>query len=417
MPQNSLLANPRPYELHDLVVGLPYLDLVAAELPEFGVDAGAAQRSADLGLALVQLPGDSTAVRALRSRTLEVEGDRPVPAEDASQLDQVLWALRRIFADRYAGWTPLLGKNRLVGRVHGVGEISYGGGSDPKAVTPVPDLPQRGAGPGAGVRVGVLDTGLFAQPWLAGGWAARYADTLRDSQGLLYPEGHATFIAGLVLSQAPGATVEVRKVLGRDGTADSWAVAQEIVRFGNSGLDVLNMSFVCYTEDGEAPLVLATAVDRLDPNLVLVAAAGNHGAVDTGDAVADAKERIRPAWPAALDDVIAVGATDHDGGRAPFSPDAPWIDVHACGVDLRSTYLSSARKTLEGKPDTFDGWAEWEGTSFAAALVSGAVAASTQPGRSPSREVARSVLGTLSKDASLAEVDHTRAKNLELSTW
>lgn len=417
MPQNSLLANPRPYEPHDLVVGLPYLDLVAAELGEFGVDAGAAQRSADLGLALVRLTDDSAAVRALRERALEVDGDREAPPEDDPLLDQVLWALRRIFADRYAGWTPLMGKNRMVGRVHGAGVVSHGGTTDPMLCVPPLDPPQRGAGPGTGVRVGVLDTGLYAQPWLAGGWAARYADTVQSSTGLQYPEGHATFIAGLVLNQAPGAMVEVRRVLGADGTADSWTVAQEIVRLGNSGVDVLNLSFACYTEDGEPPLVLAAAVDRLDPDVVVVAAAGNHGAVDTGNSDADAKERIRPAWPAALDDVIAVGATDKDGGRAAFSPDAPWVDINARGEKLRSTYLMAAGKKSGDKPQEFKGWAEWEGTSFAAALVSGAVAASTEPRRASSREAARSILDTLNNDSNVPEVGNTRAKYLELSTW
>ena len=85
-----------------------------------------------------------------------------------------------------------------------------------------------------------------------------------------YPEGHATFVTGCILSQAPEAMVQVRRVLGADGTAESWDVAEEIVRFGRD-LDILNLSFVCHTEDGEAPLVLAAAIERLDPYLVVVA--------------------------------------------------------------------------------------------------------------------------------------------------
>jgi len=62
--------------------------------------------------------------------------------------------------------------------------------------------------------------------------------------------GHATFVTGLILNQAPGATVEVRRVLEKKRTAgrgagqtveysgDCWTVAQHIVTLGSS-LDVL----------------------------------------------------------------------------------------------------------------------------------------------------------------------------------
>ena len=144
-------------------------------------------------------------------------------------------------------------------------------------------LPPRAAGPGRGVRIGVLDTRLYPQPWLAGGWAARYSDTLTDFSQTLTAEGHATFVTGLILRQAPGATVEVRGVLDEDGTAYSWDVAKAMVEFGRSGLDILNLSFSCYTEDGEPPLVLSAAVDRLPQDVVVVAAAGNHGSPQDAD--------------------------------------------------------------------------------------------------------------------------------------
>ena len=58
-------------------------------------------------------------------------------------------------------------------------------------------------------------------------------------------------------------TVDVRGVLSDvDGESDSWTVAKEIVALGRDHVDVLNLSFVCYTEDGQPPLVLATAIDR-----------------------------------------------------------------------------------------------------------------------------------------------------------
>ena len=187
--------------------------------------------------------------------------------------------------------------------------------------------------------------------------------------------GHATFVTGLILSQAPGAVVEIYRVLDDEGIADSWSVAQRIARAGQEGLDVLNLSFVCFTDDGQPPLALATAIDRVPANTVVVAAAGNQGS-------APEIARRRPAWPAALDDVVAVGAARvRGGGRAAFSPDQPWVDALACGVDLVSTYLIGSVSESPGSAVRFEGYAQWSGTSFAAALVSGAIAAGVVPGR------------------------------------
>jgi hypothetical protein len=72
-------------------------------------------------------------------------------------------------------------------------------------------------------------------------------------------------------------------------------------------------------------------------------------------------------WPAALPGVVAVGAMDRDGIRLPFSPDAPWVSCQAVGFEVRGAYPG--------------GWAKWTGTSFAAARVTGMVAARTVPGR------------------------------------
>jgi membrane-anchored mycosin MYCP len=177
----------------------------------------------------------------------------------------------------------------------------------------------------------------------------------------------------------------VRKVLSTEtAAAESWDVAKKIVELGRTGLDVLNLSMVCYTEDGEPPLVLATAIDRLDPDIVVVAAAGNHGHLN------DPEEGNKPAWPAALDDVIAVGAAKNDGDPADFTPsDAPWIDVSSNGVNVDSSFLTGEIDvhTADGRLEkmNFRGHATWSGSSFAAALVSGAIAAGTVPGRTPAR--------------------------------
>lgn len=400
MNEQSKALGPEPWAPHDLIVAAQHLRPVVQQLEAAGTRlVGPPDSSELLGLARLKLENVEQAADVI---VQQVDLSEPAKARLAQfakpqrALDQVLWGLRGLIAGQYGGWIPSIAKNRTVGRVHGVGEVGFGGTGDPVPIAPPPAFPTRASGPGRGVRVGVLDTGLYRQEWLAGGWSARFSDTVRAAAPP-FTEGHATFVAGLILHQAPGATVEVRRVLGDDGTADSWSVAEEIVRFGRTGLDVLNLSFLCYTEDGQPPMVLSAAIDRLDPDLVVVAAAGNHGEDDSDGHPSNGDESRKPAWPAALDDVVAVGAADAGGKRAAFSPDAPWVDLHAPGVKLRSTFLDQA--TLPGKdePVPFGGFACWSGTSFAAAVVSGAIAAGADPGRVTGRAALNDMVRFLQK--------------------
>src|SRR5439155_505464 len=116
--------------------------------------------------------------------------------------------------------------------------------------------------------------------------------------------------------------------------------------------------------------------DRLGPDVVVVAAAGNHGELGRDPDPDTGLTGRTPIWPAALDGVVAVGAHDgHDPAHptAGFSPHrAPWVDLLAPGVDEESTFLTGDVSVLvrqEGKlvvEDTVDfaaGYATWRGTS------------------------------------------------------
>ncbi|MCZ2860657.1 S8 family peptidase [Blastococcus sp. VKM Ac-2987] len=372
----------------DIIVALEHADTVAGRLHHLGVPMEERQDDADLGLARLPLPADAVG----RAATAVVEAghaeEEAAKRTFGADLDRLLWGLRQLFAAEYAGWTPTLGKNRLVGNVVGGGRISHGGGNDPRPAEAPAEARFSQDRLGPAPRIGVLDTGVDPQVALAGGWVGGARDVLPVRSRHAAVAGHGTFVTGLVRHAAPGCLVHVRQVLSDEtGDADAWTVAQQIVALGRTGLDVLNLSIVCFTDDGRPPLVLATAVDRLDPDVVVVAAAGNHGAVG------EVGSRIRraPAWPAALDDVVAVGAADDTGVAAPITPTrAPWIDVLAPGMDVRSTYLTGrVQLDLSGAPATertFDGYARWNGSSFAAALVGGAIAARTVPGRVPARQ-------------------------------
>ncbi|CCH87933.1 putative Peptidase S8 and S53 subtilisin kexin sedolisin [Modestobacter italicus] len=418
MDPDDRQATPGSVEKGNLVVASEHVGSVLTALHELGVYFAPVADSVDLGLTLLDVPDEVLAAEKVVSHLREKErqtdaGGRAakaavqqIEAAGATGLDAFLRGLRAVFAGRYQGWTPTLGKNRLLGNVEGGGGHISHAVADPAVSGWKPDPELRGTEPGLGVRVGVLDTSIGPQSWLTGGWVGPAADRLQLQPPYPALAGHGTFVTGLVLRQAPGCVVEFRRVLSdRDGTASSWAVATKIVELGRAGVDVLNLSLGCFTEDGQPPLVLATAIDRLDPDIVVVAAAGNHGNVNhtrigpppedhPGPHLTVDDER-RPNWPAALDDVIAVGAARDDGSLAPFTPrDVPWMDVVSNGVEVSSTYPENAVvPPPEGQPDArFQGFVSWSGSSFAAALVSGAIAARTKPGSVSARRAWQQLL-------------------------
>ena len=107
--------------------------------------------------------------------------------------------------------------------------------------------------------------------------------------------------------------------------------------------------------------------------------------------------------------IVTVGALNPNGTDALFSNVGPWVRAHEPGASVMSTLppfqgglLPVARLLLDGRtresidPDDYTGhFAVWSGTSFAAPLFAGRLAAtlwprSTQPttaGRTPSRAV------------------------------
>ncbi|MFI6594865.1 S8 family peptidase [Nonomuraea sp. NPDC050536] len=198
--------------------------------------------------------------------------------------------------------------------------------------------------------VALLDTGVAEHPWWADSrWYRDLGKEAADaSEGA--QAGHGTFIAGLLLRAAPGVALKVNRVLDGDGVGDEAGVVRALNRMRDRPPQVLNLSFGCHTFDDRPPPLLSDALGALS-DTVAVACAGNTAS-------------DRPFWPAALPGVIGVGALDQAGERrAPFSGFGPWVDAWAPGEWLTSSFPG------------FSGYAAWSGTSFATALVAGAVAA------------------------------------------
>jgi hypothetical protein len=364
-----------------------------------------------LGLTLVTLADAESTGRMLEQRRATEFPDAPPPvvAEDP---DRVLAELRLLSERRYCGWVPTLGKNRTL---DGVGFKPYTHGFD----TPTPALrpgPATGrAEPGEKVRVGLFDTRIAAHEELEGSYLAAPDAVVgppAPGRRRLWWEGHATFIAGIIRRHAPSAVLDVRTALlpEPDGAHERWELplwtfAERLGEYQDAGVEVLNLSVGVSTADGRPPLVLQRAIAQLTPSMVVVAAAGNHGmgGLSTEERTkAGLPARGAALFPAALDDVLAVGALDGRADAA-FTPrgahdegTAPWIDVFAPGVETVSTYLGDAQRATvavrEADGSTqlvdFDGWASWSGTSFAAGEITGAVAALLARGRTAPEAVA-----------------------------
>ena len=145
-----------------------------------------------------------------------------------------------------------------------------------------------------------------------------------------------------------------------------WTFAERLAEYQDAGVEVLNLSVGVATGDGRAPLVLQRAIAQLTPSMVVVAAAGNHGMGGLSDeerTKAGLPARGAALFPAALDDVLAVGALDgtRSAGRGVHAArrreteTAPWIDVFAPGVETVSTYLG------DGAPERVSSCANADG--------------------------------------------------------
>jgi len=223
---------------------------------------------------------------------------------------------------------------------------------------------------GAGVTVAIIDTGMsFAHPQIANrlltpggdhaggdGTGRAQPDGLDNDQDGLADESahHATFIAGLVHVVSPDARILPIRALEEDGKGTAFGVAKAILSAVAQGADVINLSHGLLHDARAIDAAIAEALAR---GVVIVVAAGNRGEPLVDASIVDGCV----SYPAALPDVITVAAVDGSFVRAPFSDYGPQVDLSAPGLDL----LSAAGDAQ---------FAAWSGTSFAAPLVSGAVA-------------------------------------------
>lgn len=193
--------------------------------------------------------------------------------------------------------------------------------------------------------------------------------------------GHGTSIAGIIAADkdegelqgiAEDANLYSVRVLDENNEAPVSRVVEGIYWCISNHIDVINMSF----GTAEYSTALETAVrDAEAAGIIMVAAAGNHG--DSARAI---------DYPAAFDGVIAVGASTGDSQMAAFTSNGVGIDVLAPGEKVWSY-------------GALQGLMAVDGTSIAAAHVTGAVAALLEKKPDMGTEFARQLLTASSVQA------------------
>ena len=222
---------------------------------------------------------------------------------------------------------------------------------------------------GAGVRVGVIDSGIFsAHEDFTGttivegiNYCVKEESPQRTDTGDVV--GHGTFVSGIIAAagngvgtagMAPG--VELVPLKCFSNTSSTVAQIAEAIY---DAVDVyqcrvLNMSFGLPRDHSALREAIEYAAEK---GTVMVAAVGNlrTGTVSSGNDTLQ--------YPAAYDCVIGVGAADQSGSAAAFSYQNDSVFLTAPGASLWGLDHEDATSYKAG-----------EGTSYAAPAVSAAVA-------------------------------------------
>jgi len=250
---------------------------------------------------------------------------------------------------------------------------------------------------GQGVIVAVLDSGVQAsRPELAGvvlpGTDLVGGDGRTDIDS---PRGHGTAMAYLIAGQggvnrlvgiAPEAKLLPVTLYAPGAPRFDRAVADGIRYAVDHGAKVISIAQEAPIRDFEngCPRQALDAVRyAVDNGAVIVSAAGNEGNTTN-----------EPLFPSSCPGVVVVGAVNGTKHIWPKSQRQPYVDVAALGVQMHS-------QNLAGQVGTSNG------TSDAAALVSGAVALvwSKLP-RLTNRQVVARLLATVTDDADLPGKDN-----------
>jgi subtilisin family serine protease len=220
-----------------------------------------------------------------------------------------------------------------------------------------------GGATGAGVRVGIIDSGLEnGHPRLNGRVVENVTVEIADDEWKVVPDvgqdmyGHGTACAAIILGLAPEVELVSIRVLGADLRGKGSAFAAGLDWAIEQGLQVCNLSLSSRSES-LYPIFHDLADRAYFRGMALVSAANNVPA---------------PSYPSLFSSVFSVAAhSEPDPWRIYYNPSPP-VEFGAWGVDVPIAWKDGGSTVATGN-------------SFAAPHVAGLVALilSKHPGLSP----------------------------------
>lgn len=224
--------------------------------------------------------------------------------------------------------------------------------------------------------IAVIDTGVDASHPDLGGRVLPGIDLVNGDNNANDDNGHGTHVAGIIAASGNngiggagvcwGCQILPVKVLDASGSGWYSTVAAGITWAADHGASVINMSLGGSSQSDTLAAAVAYAQSK---GIVVVAAAGNSGA-------------NTPFYPAAINGVLAVAASDTNTNLYSFSNYGPsWVSVAAPGCST-STWNDGNYQVLCG-------------TSMASPFVAGSIGLllAADPGASPI-QAENALLGT-----------------------
>ena len=236
---------------------------------------------------------------------------------------------------------------------------------------------------GAGVKVGILDTGIdLDHPDLA--YDPSCSASFVEGETLDDGHSHGTHVAGTVagldndsgvVGVAPEVTLCIYKVFSNSGASDWSDIIAALDQAVTDGVQITNNS---YGDSADPGAIVKTAFDNAQAAGVLhVAASGNYGNFfGTGE---------NCIYPARWDTVIATAATTESDTRAYYSSTCPEVELAAPGHQIYSTMPGG-------------GYGYKNGTSMASPHVAGTAALILAANPGWSNNEARTRLQTTADD-------------------
>lgn len=222
---------------------------------------------------------------------------------------------------------------------------------------------------GSGITIAVIDSGVQCSHVDLQAKCVEQLSFLSD--GVHEDDvGHGTHVAGIAAATTNNGTgvagsgfnalIASLKVCYADllygGVCDDAAIIEAILYAADQGYQILNMSFG--SPDFSQALQDATTY-AWNSGALPISSAGNAYSSAAG-------------YPAALQEVIAVAATDWHDNLTYFSNFGSWVDVAAPGRNILSTYPDAACGLTPGDPEGCYTW--MSGTSMASPHVAGVAA-------------------------------------------